>query len=64
MASQVIYECGNCTSPMKMLRLEVVNIEILQHVFVVNDLGYSWCNIGTSNYRDRLIFKIRNFSFD
>ena len=49
---------------MKMLRLEVVNIEILQHVFVVDDLGYSWCNIGTSNYRDRLIFKIRNFSFD
>jgi hypothetical protein len=44
---------------------EVVNIEILQHMFVIKYLSYNRCSISIQDYRNILIFKIgRNFRFD
>jgi hypothetical protein len=34
MGSQIIYEWGTCTGAIRRLRFEIVNIEIMQHVFV------------------------------
>jgi hypothetical protein len=34
-ASRIIYEWGTCTGAIRRLRFEVVNIEIMQHVFVI-----------------------------
>ena len=34
MGSQIIYEWGTCTGVIRRLRFEIVNIEIMQHVFV------------------------------
>jgi hypothetical protein len=60
-ASRNIYERGTCTGANRRLRFEVVNIGIMQHVFVIkkNDA------INMRNYRHGLIFKIWwNFRFD
>jgi hypothetical protein len=32
---RIIYEWGTCTGAIRRLRFEVVNIEIMQHVFVI-----------------------------
>jgi hypothetical protein len=34
-ASRIIYEWGTCTGAFRRLRFNIVNIEIMQHVFVV-----------------------------
>jgi hypothetical protein len=33
--SRIIYEWGTCTGAIRRLRFEIVNIEIMQHVFVI-----------------------------
>jgi hypothetical protein len=35
-ASRIIYEWGTCTGAIRRHRIEIVNIEIMQHVFVIN----------------------------
>jgi hypothetical protein len=34
--SRIIYEWGTCTGAVRRLRFEFVNIEITQHMFVIN----------------------------
>jgi hypothetical protein len=34
--SRIIYEWGTCTGAIRWLRFEIVNIEIMQHVIVIN----------------------------
>jgi hypothetical protein len=34
-ASRIIYELGTCTGAIRRLRFDIVNIEIMQHVFVI-----------------------------
>jgi hypothetical protein len=33
--SRIIYQWGTCTGAISRLRFEIVNIEIMQHVFVI-----------------------------
>jgi hypothetical protein len=35
-ASRIIYEWGTCTGAIRRLRFELVNIEIMQYVFIIN----------------------------
>ena len=65
MASRIIYEWGTCTGGIRMLRFEIVNIEIMQCVFVINNFWRYWYGINIRNYRQGLILKIWwNFRFD
>jgi hypothetical protein len=34
-ASRIIYEWGTCTGAIRRFKLEIVNIEITQHMFVI-----------------------------
>jgi hypothetical protein len=46
LASRIIYEWGTCTGAIRRLRFEIVNVEIMQHVFVVKYFccyGYGIC---------------------
>ena len=69
-ASRIIYEWGTCTCTVRRLRLEIINVEILQHPVDKYLFGigvvyvyYIYVYIYT-DYRNRLIFKIcRNFRF-
>jgi hypothetical protein len=36
--SRNIYEWGTCTGATRRLRFEIVNIEIMQHVFVIKNI--------------------------
>ena len=36
MASRIICEWGTCTGAIRRLRFELVNIEIMQYVFIIN----------------------------
>jgi len=52
------------TSTIRRFRIEVVNVEILQHVFVVRHLCCNRCSICLRDYRNSVIFTIgRNFIF-
>ena len=41
MASRIICECGTCSCSIKGIRLNVVNVKIIQHVFVVICIDYN-----------------------
>jgi hypothetical protein len=57
-ASRIIYEWGTCTGAIRRLRFEIVNIEITQHMFVINFFLRYWSGINIRNYRHRLILNI------
>jgi len=56
-ASRIIYEWRTSTGAIRWLRLEVVNIEIMQHVFVDKYFGCNRNSIGIRYYRHGLILK-------
>ena len=65
MASWMIYEWGTCTDGIKRLRFEIVNIEIMQHVFVVKYFCCYRYDLCIRDYRYGLVLKIWwNFRFD
>ena len=41
MASRIICECGACSCSIKGIRLNVVNVKIIQHVFVATCIDYN-----------------------
>ena len=65
MASRIIYEWETGTGAIKRLRIEIVNIEIMQHVLVIKYFCCYRYGIIIRDYRYGLILKIRwNFRFD
>ena len=51
MASQIIYEWGTCTGAIRRHKCAAVNIEIMQHVFVIKTCWRYWSGINIRNYR-------------
>ena len=48
---RIIYEWGTCTCAIRRFRLEIVNIEILQHLLVVKYFVCNRCGIGIGDFR-------------
>lgn len=61
MASRIIYKWRTWRGEIKRLRLEVVNGEILQRVFVVEDIDYARNSEGMRDYRNNVIFYIGRY---
>ena len=55
---RIIYEWGTCTCAIRRFRLEIVNIEILQHILVVKYFDCNRYGIGIRDYGYGLIFEI------
>ena len=57
-ANRIIYEWGTCTCAIRRFRFEIINIEIMQHVFVIKYLCCHRYGISIRDYRYGLILKI------
>ena len=65
MTSRIIYEWKTCTSANRGLRLEIVNVEILQHILVAKYFHFNRSSMCMRYYRNRLIIKIgKHLKFD